>query len=96
MEGLRIGFVMTCQPTSFYVCWNTSNPSLRPCDNFRTKGATEKGAAEASVLSAGTRYDLPMRKGTLGPDVIDVGTLYQDTGCFTYDPGFTSTASCEV
>ena len=64
-------------------------------DNFRTKGATEKGAAEASVLIAGTRYDLPMRKGTLGPDVIDVGTLYQDTGCFTYDPGFTSTASCE-
>ena len=47
-------------------------------DNFRTKGATEKGAAEASVLIAGTRYDLPMRKGTLGPDVIDVGTLYQD------------------
>jgi citrate synthase len=64
-------------------------------DNFRTKGATEKGAAEASVLIAGTRYDLPMRKGTLGPDVIDVSTLYQDTGCFTYDPGFTSTASCE-
>ena len=64
-------------------------------DNFRTKGATEEGTAEASVLIAGTRYDLPMRKGTLGPDVIDVGTLYQDTGCFTYDPGFTSTASCE-
>ena len=64
-------------------------------DNFRSKGATEKGAAEASVLIAGTRYDLPMRKGTLGPDVIDAGTLYQDTGCFTYDPGFTSTASCE-
>ena len=64
-------------------------------DNFRTKGATEKGTAEASVLIGGTRYDLPMRKGTLGPDVIDVGTLYQDTGCFTYDPGFTSTASCE-
>ena len=36
-----------------------------------------------------------MRKGALGPDVIDVGTLYPDTGCFTYDPGFTSTASCE-
>ena len=37
-----------------------------------------------------------MRKGTLGPDVIDVGTLYQDTGCFTYDPRFASTASCEL
>ena len=61
-------------------------------DNLRTKGATEK---HASVVIGGTGYDLPMRKGTLGPEVVDVGTLYQDTGCFTYDPGFTSTASCE-
>jgi len=51
--------------------------------------------AEASVSIAGTKYDLPMRKGTLGPDVVDIGALYQDTGHFTYDPGFTSTASCE-
>ena len=35
-----------------------------------------------------------MRSGTLGPDVIDIGKLYKDTGCFTYDPGFTSTANC--
>ena len=48
--------------------------------------------AEASVSIAGTKYDLPMRKGTLGPDVVDIGALYQDTGHFTYDPGFTSTA----
>ena len=52
-------------------------------------------AEEASVLIDGARYDLPIRKGTLGPDVIDINTFYQDTGCFTYDPGFTSTASCE-
>ena len=51
--------------------------------------------AEASVSIAGTKYNLPMRKGTLGPDVVDIGALYQDTGHFTYDPGFTSTASCE-
>jgi citrate synthase len=38
---------------------------------------------------------LPVRRGTLGPDVVDITTLYQDTGRFTYDPGFTSTASCE-
>ena len=36
-----------------------------------------------------------MLKGTLGPDVIDISTLYAETGCFTYDPGFTSTAACE-
>ena len=60
--------------------------------NLRTKGATEK---DASVVIGGMGYDLPMRKGTVGPDVVDVGTLYQETGRFTYDPGFTSTASCE-
>jgi citrate synthase len=52
-------------------------------------------AAEASVLLGGASHDLPIRRGTLGPDVIDIATLYQDTGHFTYDPGFTSTASCE-
>jgi citrate synthase len=31
----------------------------------------------------------------LGPDAVDISGLYQDTGCFSYDPGFTSTASCE-
>ena len=34
-------------------------------------------------------------RGTLGPDVIDITTLYAETGHFTYDPSFTSTASCE-
>src|SRR5262252_2596539 len=61
-------------------------------DKFHTKSATEK---DASVFIAGAKYDLPMRKGTLGPDVVDISSLYQDTGRFTYDPSFTSTASCE-
>ena len=61
-------------------------------DNLRPKDATEK---DASAVISGTGYDLPMRKGTLGPVVVDVSTLYRDTGHFTYDPGFTSTASCE-
>lgn len=39
-------------------------------------------------------FDLPILSGTLGPDVIDIRTLYGKTGHFTYDPGFTSTASC--
>src|SRR5919106_5253440 len=53
------------------------------------------GAAEASVLIDGARYDLPIRKGTLGPGVVDITSLYPETGWFTYDPGFTCTASCE-
>ncbi len=38
---------------------------------------------------------LPVLSGTIGPDVIDVQTLYKQTDMFTYDPGFTSTASCK-
>ena len=40
-------------------------------------------------------YELPIKKGTVGPSVIDVSKLYSDTGHFTFDPGFTSTGSCE-
>ncbi len=43
----------------------------------------------------GKSVELPVIKGTLGPDVIDTRKLYSQTGCFTYDPGFTSTGSCE-
>ena len=39
--------------------------------------------------------DLPMRSPTVGPEVIDIGKLYAQGDVFTYDPGFTSTASCE-
>jgi citrate synthase len=38
--------------------------------------------------------DLPVLSGTTGPNVIDVQALYKETGMFTYDPGFNSTASC--
>ena len=43
----------------------------------------------------GQRYELPVRHGTQGPDAIDIGSFFQQTGCFTYDPGFLSTASCQ-
>jgi citrate synthase len=39
--------------------------------------------------------DLPVRKGTLGPDVLDISRLYREQGVFTYDPGFVATGSCE-
>jgi citrate synthase len=41
------------------------------------------------------KFELPLMPGTVGPKVIDVRKLYNDTGYFTYDPGFTSTGSCE-
>jgi len=46
-------------------------------------------------FSDGTpQADLPVLAGTVGPDVVDIRTLYGKTGKFTYDPGFISTASC--
>ncbi|MGH6880363.1 citrate synthase [Hypericibacter sp.] len=44
---------------------------------------------------SGKSFDLPVLDGTLGPSVIDVRKLYGDQGYFTYDPGFTSTGSCQ-
>jgi citrate synthase len=47
-------------------------------------------------LSVGDKnWSFPIYGGTIGPDVIDVGKLYAETGMFTYDPGFTSTGACE-
>ncbi len=46
------------------------------------------------VSPAGTETELPVHKGTTGPDVIDIGKLYRDQGVFTYDPGFVATGSC--
>ena len=57
---------------------------------------TNQLRAEASTTIDGVRHQFPVRKGSLGPDVIDITTLYAETGRFTYDPSFTSTASCEL
>ncbi len=42
-----------------------------------------------------TSVEMPIKSGTIGPDVVDIGKLYDRTGTFTFDPGFLSTASCE-
>jgi citrate synthase len=42
----------------------------------------------------GKKVQVPVRSGTIGPDVVDIGKVYANTGAFTYDPGFTSTANC--
>jgi len=53
-----------------------------------------KGKATLTV-GDGKAVEFPMFGGTLGPDVVDIRTLYAKTGTFTYDPGFMSTASCQ-
>ncbi|MEL7542494.1 MAG: citrate synthase [Pseudomonadota bacterium] len=55
----------------------------------------DNDAAAAKISVNGEQYDMPMRSGTIGPDVLDITKLYGQSGAFTYDPGFTSTASCE-
>src|ERR1700751_4230457 len=49
----------------------------------------------AKIGLDGKTVEYPVLKGTVGPDVVDIRKFYGDTGAFTYDPGFTSTASCE-
>lgn len=44
---------------------------------------------------SGSEMELPVRKGTAGPDAIDISRLYKEQGVFTYDPGFVATGSCE-
>ncbi len=49
----------------------------------------------ATLQLGGNNHEFPVYPGTVGPDVVDISKLYGQTGAFTYDPGFTSTASCE-
>ncbi len=53
-------------------------------------------APKSARLTIGNdTYDLPIHSPTVGPDVLDIRKLYGEAGVFTYDPGFTSTASCD-
>jgi citrate synthase len=49
----------------------------------------------AKLILDGKEYDLPIHSPSAGPDVLDIRKLYAQAGVFTYDPGFTSTASCD-
>jgi citrate synthase len=62
------------------------------------KDGTMKLADNKATLSfsnGSPSVDLPVYQGSIGPDVIDIRKLYAQTGMFTYDPGFLSTASCQ-
>ncbi|HEY4123775.1 MAG TPA: citrate/2-methylcitrate synthase, partial [Rhizomicrobium sp.] len=54
-----------------------------------------KPAGSATLSYKDKTYNLPAFAGSIGPDVVDIRKLYGDADVFTYDPGFTSTASCE-
>ncbi len=50
---------------------------------------------KAKLSVGGSDHEFNVLKGSIGPSVVNIASLYKDTGMFTYDPGFTSTASCE-
>jgi citrate synthase len=57
--------------------------------------ANGTGADRATLTIGDKSYDHAIRSGTVGPQVVDIRKLYNDADVFTYDPGFTSTASCQ-
>ena len=63
----------------------------------RITGMNEKNSGTFTLINdkTGDKFTLPVIDGTTGPSVIDVRTLYGQTDHFTFDPGYTSTGSCE-
>ncbi len=60
-----------------------------------TQATNSHPAGIARLDTTGGAHEFPILEGSVGPSVIDISKLYATTGQFTYDPGFTSTASCE-
>ncbi|MSO89302.1 MAG: citrate (Si)-synthase [Rhodospirillaceae bacterium] len=61
------------------------------------KPETAKSKTSVTLVdnASGRSFELPVISGSAGPKVLDIRKLYAESGHFTYDPGFTSTASCE-
>ncbi len=67
--------------------------SIDPNTSHKTEAARLAGSATLTLHNK--QYELPVFSGSVGPDVIDISKLYAQSGTFTYDPGFTSTAACK-
>ena len=57
--------------------------------------ADNKDTATLTINRTGKTLEFPLRDASVGPTCIDVSKLYGQSGCFTYDPGYTSTGACE-
>lgn len=55
----------------------------------------QKNTVTVTDNATGKSFEFPVMEGTMGPRVVDIRTFYAETGMFTYDPGFTSTGSCQ-
>src|SRR4051794_384198 len=77
------------------MCWCCS-VGRKASPGSRTGWKDRRMADDQATLNlGGASHAFPVRRGSVGPDVIDIRKLYAETGAFTYDPGFTSTAACE-
>jgi citrate synthase len=61
----------------------------------KTAAKTTTKTKTGTITVGNKNWDFPVYDGTIGPQVVDIAKLYSESGMFTYDPGFTSTASCE-
>jgi len=62
---------------------------------MKDQGGTRMATETATLTIGDKSWTFSLKEGSLGPAVMDIATLYRDAEIFTYDPGFTSTASCE-
>src|SRR5271163_1517856 len=72
--------------------------AAEPLETHRSGAMRESKAVpdgKATLTYKGKSFDLPVLAGSTGPEVVDIRQLYSQADIFTYDPGFTSTASCE-
>lgn len=60
-----------------------------------TAAKTKSAGKTATLNIEGKTYEFPIYEGTEGPSVLDISKLYNESGYFTYDPGFLSTSACE-
>ena len=67
--------------------------SIDPNTSHKQEAAKQTGSATLTLHNK--QYELPVFSGSVGPDVLDISKLYGQSGAFTYDPGFTSTAACK-
>jgi len=81
---------------SAHACAFHQEKSMSSIDpNTSHKKDASKPHGSATLTLHNKQYELPVFSGTVGPDVIDISKLYGESGVFTYDPGFTSTAACK-
>jgi len=78
-----------------YLSFEEKSMSSTNPRSLQAEKKSSKVSGTATLTYRNKQYELPVLAGSVGPEVIDITHLYAETGAFTYDPGYTSTASCK-